>query len=635
MRRVYHLSLRALTLLWAFLSPPEMALGDSQSLAPGYGELGFDAPRAGAYHLEVIGAAADTHLQDSQGKKVSLHGLMQGKITLVSFIYSSCHETNGCPLATHVLEKTRQALEAYPETASRVRMLTISFDPGRDTPDVMARYGKPFLEKGYDWHFLTPEPGDNLDRLLRAYQQTLTPEVDPKGSTTGDIAHMLRVYLVDPALNIRNSYTPSILHRDLLLADIRTLDMERLQSPSREDSSHEASSSKLHAGDDKKGYERSSYQTASAALSQRKGVARDLIADLSDRDLGLPEDPSAHRSPLTPQKVALGRKIFYDRRLSLNGTFSCAMCHVPEQGFTSQEQLTAIGIEGRTVRRNAPTLLNAGRLHHFFHDGREDRLENQVWGPFLASNEMGNPSVGEVLRKIREATDYRGLFESAFGREPSMDNVGEALAQYERTLIAGASPFDTWRSNRQPSGFSPQAKKGFAVFTGKAGCSQCHTLEAETTLLSDEGFHNTGIGYQGAMAPLPEQTRVQIAPGVWATMNATALASVSEKKPRDLGRYEITQDPKDRWKYRTPSLRNIALTPPYMHDGSLRTLREVIAFYQKGGIANPGLDPLIHPLSLTSEDVEALIIFLEALTGNGVEQLVEDAWAAPVGDPGL
>ena len=616
------------------LSAALPAAGDTNSspLAPGYGDLGFKAPEAGSYALPDLGPAADARLLNSNGQRITLHEAMKDKITLLSFIYSSCHDANGCPLATHVLERTRKALEKDPDLSSRLRILTISFDPKRDTPKVMAAYGKPFLKEGFDWLFLTPESTQALKSLLKGYQQTVSPEVTEVGTLTGDLSHILRVMLVDSNFIIRNSYTPSTLHPDLLLSDLRTLVMGPSQariSLTKQAAPH------LRGGDDKTGYERKDYKTESAALTQRRGTPQDLIGLVAKNAQGLPDDPSGYRSPLSPQKIALGRKLFFDRRLSLNGTFSCAMCHIPEQGFTSQEQSTAIGIEGRTVRRNAPTIFNTGRLKRFFHDGREDRLENQVWGPFLAANEMGNPSVGEVLRKIRQSPDYAGLFETAFKKEPTMDTVGEALAQYERTLTAGNSPFDEWLYAHQKDALTPKAQEGYRLFTGKAGCSACHTLDKSSALLTDEGFHNTGVGYQDSMAPDSSETKVQIAPGVWTTMDAASLARVSEKRPSDLGLYEITQNPDDRWKYRTPGLRNVALTGPYMHNGSLKTLTEVIQFYQKGGIANPLLDTRIKPLSLTPAEIKALVAFLESLTGQGVDSLIEDAWAAPIGDPSL
>jgi len=495
----------------------------------------------------------------------------------------------------------------------------------------MARYAQPFIKEKSDWHFLTAPSAKTVKELLSAYQQSVTPEIDDQGKATGSISHVLKVILVDDKARIRNIYSPSVLHPDLLVSDIKTLALD--PAPSSLGAVESATAPPLRAGDDKALYDRSDYQTQSAALTQRKGSKQDLIRLIGVSSLGLPKDPHDGESPLTEAKVALGRKIFFDRRLSLNGTFSCAMCHIPEQGFTSQEQSTAIGIEGRTVRRNAPTLLNTGRIRLLFHDGREDRLENQVWGPFLAANEMGNPAVGQVIDKIRKASDYDHLFEDAFGRGPTMDTIGEALAQYERTLIAGNSPFDQWYFGKQKSAMSREAQKGFALFKGKARCSQCHSLEKSDVLLSDQSFHNTGIGYRDSMGVAEEKARVQIAPGVWTELDKTLIASVSERKPADLGRYEITQNPEDRWKYRTPGLRNVSLTAPYMHNGSLKSLHEVVQFYVKGGIPNPGLDPLLKPIPLTSFEVDCLVSFLQSLTSPAVTPLVEDAWAAPIGDP--
>lgn len=608
----------------------------SEPLAPGYQPLKFKTPEPGSYSLSDLGPAADAELVESTGSKVNLHALLRNKITVISFIYASCSEVNGCPLATSVLHRTLALLKKNPKIQDQVRFLTISFDPAHDTPSVMARYGQAFIKEGSDWHFLTASSLQTVDKLLSAYQQSIMPEVNVRGNKTGAISHVLRVILVDSKLRIRNIYTPSVLHSELLLADIQTLSLDAGKSPlspSDRTAVSQSANPKVGPGDDKSHYDRSDYQTQSASLAQRKGSSQDLIHLQSDFSLGLPKDPYEANSPLTEDKVALGRKLFFDRRLSLNGTFSCAMCHIPEQGFTSQEQSTAIGVEGRTVRRNAPTILNSGRLQRLFHDGREDRLENQVWGPFLAANEMGNPAVGQVIEKIREAPDYQGLFERAFGKGPTMDTIGEALAQYERTLVAGNSPFDQWHFGGQKTAISPEAQRGYALFTGKAHCSQCHTLENTQALLTDERFHNTGIGYQDTMGSQGEKTHVQLAPGVWTELDAATIATVSERKPADLGRYEVTQDPSDRWKYRTPGLRNVALTAPYMHNGSLKTLEEVIRFYQRGGIQNPGLDPLINPIALTSSEVSFLIAFLESLTGSKISPLVEDAWAAPIGDP--
>lgn len=161
------------------------------------------------------------------------------------------------------------------------------------------------------------------------------------------------------------------------------------------------------AGDNKQHYAQQNYQTQSMALSHRQGKATNLLTTIQRPMLGLPKVPVPSNNPITAAKVALGRKLFYDRRLSLNDTFSCAMCHIPEQGFSSNEMQTAVGIEGRTVPRNSPTIYNVAYATTLFHDGRESSLEQQVWGPLLAANEMANPSIGFVVDKIKALPDYQ------------------------------------------------------------------------------------------------------------------------------------------------------------------------------------------------------------------------------------
>ncbi|MCS6920690.1 MAG: cytochrome-c peroxidase, partial [Elioraea sp.] len=218
-----------------------------------------------------------------------------------------------------------------------------------------------------------------------------------------------------------------------------------------------------------------------------------FAAAAAAQPLGLPPPPVPKESPHGEAAVALGRKLFFDRRLSFNGTMSCGMCHVPEQGFTSNELATPLGVEGRSLRRNAPTLLNVAYQPLLFHDGREHALETQVWGPLLAANEMGNPSVGHVLARLRTLPDYRGAFERAFaGRGPSMETVGQALAAYQRSLLAGNSRFDRWRYGGDERALTAQEQEGFRLFTGKARCAVCHLVGARAALFTDFRFHNTG-----------------------------------------------------------------------------------------------------------------------------------------------
>lgn len=346
--------------------------------------------------------------------------------------------------------------------------------------------------------------------------------------------------------------------------------------------------------------------------------------------LGLPSVLHPADNPPTPAKIALGRKLFMDRRLSHNNTFSCAMCHVPEQGFTSNELGTAIGVEGQTVRRNSPTILNVAFVRQLFHDGREFSLETQAWGPLLASNEMANPSVGYVIERIRQLPDYRGLFEQAFGgRKADMQTVGAALAVYQRTLVSGNSRFDRWHYGKDRNALSAEEKAGWAVFSGKGGCTACHAVGPKHALFADGKFHNTGIGYARSMG-LKTRYQVELGGGARTEVGHEMLDSFEQSLP-DVGRYEVTLDPADRWAYRTPTLRNVALTAPYMHDGSFATLEDVVAFYDQGGIDNPDKDPRLHPLELSVAEKSALVAFLKALTGDNVAALARDARrAAPV-----
>lgn len=247
--------------------------------------------------------------------------------------------------------------------------------------------------------------------------------------------------------------------------------------------------------------------------------------------LGLPQLPVPPGNPMTPARIDLGRKLFMDRRLSHNRTLSCAMCHVPEQGFTSNELGAAIGFQGRSLRRNAPTILNAAYFRHLFHDGRESTLENQVWGPLLHRNEMANPSIGYVIDRIRSLPDYDGLFERAFnGRGPTVETISQAIATYERTLVSGNSRFDHWYYGGENDALDEREQRGFRIFSGKGRCIACHTVGEESALFSDDGFHNTGIGYARSMDRMKPAAKhkVQLAPGVVVEVDDAIVQSISE-----------------------------------------------------------------------------------------------------------
>lgn len=573
-------------------------LAAAAPLAPGYSPLPYALPGAGSYGLPMTVPAADGAVLDTDGNTTRLHALMGDKIVLLSFIYASCNDVNGCPLAIHVFHSVQAHAATHMELAEQLRLLTISFDPIHDTPENLRNYVAQQRPGPLDWRFFTTRSLADLQPILRGYDQTIRAEYDAEGHDTGTFSHLLRVYLIDRQKRIRNVYTVSFLHATTLLNDVQTLLRETAASPAP--------------------------ATPPPAVEQSPSP--------QPSPLGLPALPIPPDNPMTADKIQLGHKLFFDRRLSFNETQSCAMCHIPEQGFTSNQLGTAVGLEGRTVRRNAPSLYNVAYQTRLFHDGRETTLEQQIWSPLLAHNEMGNPSVGYVLEKLRRMSEYRTQFQQVFARDVSMETLGQALAAYQRTLNAGNSPFDRWRYGGQHNAMGADARAGFTLFTGKAGCSACHTVGADAALFTDQHFHDTGLGYRDSVQ-LPAATQpVQLAPGLMVNLPHAVVAAVSAPAVNDLGRYEITQDPVDRWKFKTPSLRNVALTAPYMHNGSLPTLAAVIDFYSAGGVAHPGLDSQIRPLRLGATERRQLIAFLHALTSADTAELVARARAAPIGN---
>jgi cytochrome c peroxidase len=325
--------------------------------------------------------------------------------------------------------------------------------------------------------------------------------------------------------------------------------------------------------------------------------------------LGLPPVPAEIVG--TPAMRQLGEKLFFDRGLAANGTLSCAMCHIPAQGFTSNQSALSIGMEGRSLRRNAPSLYNVVFKHFLFHDGRETDLAAQVWGPLLAPDEMGNPGIGPLLSKQRANPDYTSAFDAAFpGEGVTMTTLGRAIAAYEATILRGDSRFDKAVFGGERDALSPEEWRGYQIFISQGGCSSCHSIGETSALFSDQSWHNTGVAFRSGTAP--PNVPVEIAKGVVKRVDLSALG-LAPVRPRDVGRFEITNIPADRWAYTTPSLRGVRETAPYMHDGSFSTLEEVVDFYVHGGGPNPALDEKIRPLGLTREEKAALVAFLEAL----------------------
>jgi cytochrome c peroxidase len=346
--------------------------------------------------------------------------------------------------------------------------------------------------------------------------------------------------------------------------------------------------------------------------------ALDIAAALGLPPLQLPADVVPDRS-----RVELGRKLFFDRRLSFNGTMSCAMCHVPEEGFTSNASRTAVGIEGKSLKRNAPSLLNVAWQSALFHDGREFSLPTQAWMPLLHPDEMANPSIGHVLHRIRGMSDYDGQFERAFrGAGPSMETLGAAIAAFEATLVSADSRFDRWRYGGQSSALSDVEQLGLRIFSGKGRCTVCHLIDERHALLSDGKFHVTGAGFA---PPAGHSFVVPLARGVQTVLTDADLAAFAAEVPPDLGRFEITLDPADRYAFKTPSLRNVARSAPYMHDGSLATLEEVVDFYNQGGGDAPGKSEVLSALGLDSDGKRALVAFLRALDGANLPALLSNS----------
>ena len=402
-------------------------------------------------------------------------------------------------------------------------------------------------------------------------------------------------------------------------------------------------------GDRRDHYELKTYATQSEAIlpigpSIQISVSEPEVEyDVNAAWLGLP--PATFT--LNPEEVALGRDLFFDRRLSANGTLSCGMCHIPEQGFTQQELATPVGHEGRSVRRNAPSLYNVAFRSTLFLDGREESLTKQVWSPLLAENEMANNSRAALLSRIKTISDYDQRFSKLYPNGLTEQTLGLAIAAYERSLVAANSPFDQWyfqttsvdaaqganypaerRIVSPGQSLSSEARAGFAIFT-RLGCASCHSLNESFALFSDGQFHNTGVGYLRVNKAI-QPARVQIAPGTFVEPDVSVETTILS----DFGRREVTSLASDQWRYRTPTLRNISVTAPYMHDGSIGTLEEVVRFYEQGGGGDPKQDPRVQPFSLTHEERSSLVKFLESLTSSSVHKLAGSARAAGIRDTG-
>lgn len=288
--------------------------------------------------------------------------------------------------------------------------------------------------------------------------------------------------------------------------------------------------------------------------------------------LGLKPLPIPDDNPITPEKVELGKQLYFDKRLSCDETVSCASCHDPKKGWSNGEAV-ATGVRGQKGGRSAPTIINAAYHNLQFWDGRANQLEGQAVGPIENPIEMDH-KLEDCVKKLNDIPGYRQQFQKVFGTSVTKDGIAKAIAAFERTILSGDAPFDRFKAGDKTA-LSEAAQRGMKVFFNKAHCSACHTGHN----FSDAAFHNIGVG-------------------------------MDAEKP-DLGRYEISKLEGDKGAFKTPTLREIARTAPYMHDGRFQTLEEVVDYYDKGGHPNPQLDEEMHELKLSQQDKADLVTFLK------------------------
>jgi cytochrome c peroxidase len=311
-----------------------------------------------------------------------------------------------------------------------------------------------------------------------------------------------------------------------------------------------------------------------AAFAAEKKPASEAAVPLGLLPIQWPTD-----NPYSKEKVELGRLLYFDRRLSADGTVSCASCHHPKFAFTDGSAVST-GIKGQKGGRSAPTVFNRAYSLAQFWDGRAATLEAQAIGPMANPIEMGNTH-DALVANLKGIPGYKVLFNNAFGTDEfTIDHVGKAIATYERTVLSGNSPYDRFKAGKKNAMTAVQIR-GLDVFVNKAKCDQCH----EGINFTTNAYHNLGVGM--------------------------------DKPNPDEGRFVVTKNPGDWGAFKTPTLREIANTGPYMHDGSLKTLRDVVDLYDKGGIPNKNLDEKIKPLKLTEQDKNDLVEFLKALSGEG------------------
>jgi cytochrome c peroxidase len=350
-----------------------------------------------------------------------------------------------------------------------------------------------------------------------------------------------------------------------------------------------------------------------------------MAADATAPPLGLPPVPIPVDNPQTPEKIALGKKLFDDKRFSSTGQVACATCHDAQKAFTDSPLQTSEGIKkggkALTGTRNAPTVVNAAYFESQFWDGRSPSLEDQSQHPFVNPVEMGLKDHRPILKIVRSDPGYAKAFEQVFGKKGpaiTMTQVMQAIAAFERTQVSGDSPFDRYYFKGDAKALTDQQKRGFELFVNKGRCVSCHVVEQTTALFTDNKFHNIGVGINDVQQDVPTLAGEFLK--AKATLAEVDVKVLSDKRTSELGRFAISREFEGLGAFKTSTLRNVAVTPPYMHDGSIKTLREVVVHYNNGGITKQG-DPVndflsggIRPLNLTEAEIDDLVAFMEALT---------------------
>jgi cytochrome c peroxidase len=353
-----------------------------------------------------------------------------------------------------------------------------------------------------------------------------------------------------------------------------------------------------------------------AAFSLARAEGPGAIADpKSENQAGFPSDLYAWVVPpdnqQTPAKIALGKALFFDDRLSADDKISCDHCHEPAKGFTDQFP-TSEGIHAQMGQRNSPAVLNALFNVTQFWDGRAPTLEAQIAGPVTNPIEMGMKSTDDAVAKIKAIPEYQKQFQDVFGHEVTFADIERAIAAYERTQFAFDSPFDKFMAGDQGA-ISDSAKRGWSIFNGKGRCMSCHGWNPTQPLFTDFKFHNIGVSaHKSDFVPLARKALDTLARSGNDAQEIDRLAIGTDMS--GLGRFLVTKQPHDIGGFRTQGLRNLLVTQPYFHDGSQVTLWDTIDHYNKGGVQNPYLDGGIVPLGLTEGEEDDLIAFLASLT---------------------